>query len=235
MDSVAKILQEYAVLRIKGFEGVQVDEEELWIDYGGYQLVEDHFSWVRFSDRRRSSQSRVYDGSPQVFCATKRKCIGVVEALNGETLRLPKISYCYGNESIMVADEMLEGLEFAPNLGIVTTAATILDITKTKQQGYTALSFHKQFNADRIAQRLLKLPPELRPLINLRRGKHETQLLVLKGVLAKWQALDVREIEYETDNFSKPLKEILLDDNFYISAPQLCYDGMENYQLNQGD
>lgn len=233
MDNVDKILHEYTLLRIKDLEGVLSDDENLWCDDGGYQILGEHFEWIRFSDRRRSTQDRIYDGSAQVFCANARKTKGVVEALNGAIMRMPNISSCYGDESIMVTNDMMKDIGLAPNLGIIASPATIMDLTKHKHEGFTALSFHKVFSVGRVAQRLLQLPASERTIIPIRRGKHDMTLLIHKAVLNKWQAAGIDEIEYDTSDFEVPLKEVLSSGQHYRAAKSLCYNSMDNYQQNR--
>lgn len=232
MNNVKGILEDYLPLNLYTLDDVGEEDMEQR-DYG-FTLRAEHFEWIRFSDRRKSSQAQIYDGSDQTFCPVKQRAPKAKAILNGKALRLPKISYCWPGKSLMLANELMEDIGLAPNLGIVETKADIVDAVQEKHQGYTALSMHKSFSLLRVQQRLSTLPIEQRSLINLKCHEFEGILLIHKSVLDKWQKKGISEINYHFNDRQLDLPERLKSGVHQATLGMVEYQSFADYQSAKG-
>jgi len=236
MQGTDGILADYLPLQIFTIDDVyegNVDEDNEDAEDDARILSRSNFEWIRYCDRRKSSQQQLFDGTAQQFCATKRRAKTVTTLLDGELLRLPQASYCSGWSSVMLANELLQELGLSANLGIIQTPATIVDGTQTKREGYTALSFHKRFTLERVNQRIAKLPAEQRSLICLQHDRHSNFVLIHKAALERWQALGVTCVKYEFSQEQQNLTTMLTGDHYHGYAGEVSYNSLADFQQNK--
>jgi len=189
-----------------------------------------NFEWILDPHKQDNSHCNLYNGSPQLFCGEEPGYKLLAKHLNGDTLRLPRISYCSGDESLMLSNELADSLMFSDMLGVVKTPATICDPTQFIHHGYTALSFFKMFSLERINQRVSLLPAHERPIIYCRLFSHVRAFLVHQDVLRNWQDLKVKEVNFQPADDVASLPKLLLNDGFYGIAEEQEFYSIEKYQ-----
>jgi len=243
MNDTDGILAQYIPLRIKNVALVYISDNEeaaiggdIFEDFAiidNLALYNSHFEWVIDSERRSDSYSKIYDGEPQVFCAERRHVPVLDKMLDNGMLRLPLISVCYGEESIMLHDVLLQDLAFDSRLGVVKTPATLIDSSLKPRAGYSALSFHKSMSPQRINERLVDVPIEQRPMIRMQlHNEYATALLIHRDLLARWEAMNISEVEYVLHEKALSLPTLLKEEFSQLSCCGDTFYSFKEYQDN---
>lgn len=229
MKDMDGILKEYLPLQLIGFGDVYADEdgdENAW-------LSEYDFIW----------KPKVKDDStPQVFLGDealtfipdgqdKRKALK--NKIGDKQLRLPKLSECWGHESLMIANELAEKLTFSGILGVTRTKAEIIDAAGDKHSGFTALSFHKALFYERLESRLEHVSPELRPIIKVSLKPHTSTYLIHKSVLEQWQQAGVEDVLYDIEEKHCALKNLIKNDYYHGHGGNRDFSNMDDFLLNR--
>lgn len=227
MLDITGILSDYLPLQVISFGDVYGEES----DYESW-LNEYDFSWSPKVGGRHKPQ--LYFGDEELVFETegKNKQEALQAKLNGQLLRLPKISYCWGNQSIMVANELADQLSFSPILGVTRTKATVIDAAGQTRDDFTAFSFHKSFFHERTNTRFEKIETTLRPIININLKKSSTVLLVHKSVLEAWQQIGIEDVLYDISEEHLSLKKLINNDMYFSHAGSRCYRTLNDFQEN---
>ena len=229
MEDMTGILKDYLPLQLVGYGDVYADEEgdeNAWLN-------EYDFIWKPKVDSEDTPQ--VYLGDQTICFITKGrdKRDALKNKIGDKLLRLPKISNCWGKESLMMADELAEALTFSEILGVTRTKAEIIDAAGDKRQGYTAFSFHKVLFHERIETRLEHVSAELRPIIKVFLKAHSSTYLIHKDVLEKWQHANVEDVAYNIDDEHRKLRNLERAEFYYGSSGNRDFSNMEDFLLNQ--
>lgn len=234
MKDMTGIWAEYLPLQIISVGDIYASEDEpdAWLN-------EYDFEW-----RPYVNDSLESDDTPQRYLGDKPMTFGVEDNYNkaaviksqllGQQLRLPKVSSCWGDDSLMLSNELAEGLEFAPSLGVTRSAATIVDAAGDKHKGFTALSFHKSFFHERVAKRLVSLDPKLRPIIKVKLKAHSQTYFIHKSVLQKWKDLGVEDVCFEVSDQHQSFNYLCNAEMYFGSGGARCFKSLADYQANRG-
>lgn len=233
MKGTKGILAQYLPLEIKSMHSVYAGVYQAEASESDPHLLSYvNFEWQLDKQRRSDIKSKLYGVGDYLFCGEKRHSKLLAQHLNGALLRLPLISYCWGSQSIMMANELAEPLNFADNLGVVKSNATIIDPALTERSGYTTLSFFKRLNPERIEERFACLAQSERPIICMRLYDGSKAFMVHRNVLDKWRSMGVKEVNYapELNN----LDDLLQARHFFGSSGfGHEYYSLESYQRDE--
>lgn len=229
--------------------------EGIWADYLPLQIIsvgdvyasdEEPDAWLSeydFEWRPYVDDSLECDDTPQRYLGDKPMTFGVEDNYNkasviksqlqGELLRLPKVSCCWGDDSIMLSSELAEKLEFAPNLGVTRSTATIVDAAGDKQKGFTALSFHKTFFHERVSKRLACLDAPLRPIIKVQLKAHSQTYFIHKSVLQEWKKMGVEDVCFDVSEQHQSFNYLCNAEMYFGSGGARCFKNLADYQANR--
>ncbi len=228
MRDMEGILSEYLPLQVISYGDVYAPDEDpdAWLneyDFYWKPIVEGHAPQLYLSEKTMRF-------GPE---SERDKKQAIKNQLNGADLRLPKISNCWGDGSIMFSNTLADKLSFSPILGVTKTAATIVDAAGVERKGFTAFSFHKIFFHQRITTRLATLPAEQRPIIRvLLKGNRDTYF-VHKAVLEQWQKLGVEDVLYDIDEKFQSFQSLCNEEFYFGSGGSRCFKSLAEFQSNQ--
>lgn len=231
MQGILKDYRPLQIIDVGDVTDTHAEHGEYTPYFNGY-----NFSWQPDVETRNTPQVYLGEGTmkfkPEYGLDLSQE--EVKEKLQGQKLRLPKMSYCWGRDgSVMMADELATKLNFSPILGVVTTPAIITDALGDEHSGYTALSFHKALTYDRIEQRLADVPEEQRLIVMISLKSHTRALFIHKSLLEQWQAAGVDDVVYEFKDKDLQLKKIIKNDMYFGSGGGRDFRSVMDYQLNQ--
>lgn len=236
MNDTDGILAEYVPLRIKDIESIYATEDN---DEFHDLLERGNFDWC-IEAQRNETMNQIFDGTPHIFSGEAKGNKALATALEGKPLRLPLISYCYGSESIMFHNSLIQDFDFSPILGVITTPTIIRDATLSLRMGYSALSFHKSLSAQRINSRLANLPISQRPILKMSLYNNTSSaLLIHKSIFERWQELEIQDVEYTFDNNYGyddgnndilSLPTLLKKEHYYGGGEAVYFESIQEYQ-----
>jgi len=229
MKDMTGILKDYLPLQFIDFGDVYADEDgdsNAWLN-------EYDFIWKPKVDSKYAPQLYLGDEPLTFITDGKNKRSSLKDKIGDKQLRLPKISMCWGSQSLMVADELAEHLTFSEILGVTRTKAEIIDAAGDKRQGFTALSFHKDLFHERVETRLEHVTSELRPIIKVHLTASNSIYLIHKNVLNKWQQAGIEDVSYDIDDQHCKLKSLMKEDFYSVSAGSRNFKNMEDFLFNQ--
>ncbi|MCE2570370.1 hypothetical protein [Motilimonas eburnea] len=224
------ILKEYLPLSVYS-AGVCEKEGDDYIEY----LNEYDFSWQ--PDEIDGDTAQIFTGeTPVIFHSERRGRVSqaLIAKLNGEALRLPAISFCWGrDQSIMMADELIKGIFFSPILGVTRTPATLHDSAGQERHGYSVLSFHKVLTYARAESRLATIPVAERQLLRIKLTSYTSLYLAHQSLLARWKSMAIKDIAYDFEDKSLNLKQLMQRDSYCNHAGSRHYTSLNAYQNNE--
>lgn len=225
------ILQEYLPLSVYSADLIEKEGDE-YIEY----LNEYDFSWQ--PDEIDGDTAQIFTGEAPVIFHSERRDPSVSQALkaklNGDPLRLPAVSFCWGREqSIMMADELVKGLFFSPILGVTRTPATLHDSVGQVRHGYTVLSFHKVLTYARAESRLATIPVTERQLLRIKLKSYTSMYLAHKSLLARWKSMGIKDIAYDFEDKSLNLKQLMQRDSYSSHAGYRHFRSFSAYQNDE--
>ncbi|HAS61303.1 MAG TPA: hypothetical protein DCS35_01275 [Vibrio sp.] len=223
------ILSEYLPLQLIHFGDVYADKDGdpmAWLD-------EYDFEWQPIVDTKYTPQ--LYFGDEVMHFAPKdrNKKASLQKRLGGQPLRMPKVSECWGDQSLLIANELANELQFASNLGVTRSEAVVFDAAGNEHLGYTAFSFHKSFFHERVEVRFATMPQELRPLIRISLTGYSSTYLIHKSIFEKWQSLAVEDLNYDIDADDLVLDNLIKSKFYSGHVGSRCFFSMDDFQQNQ--
>ena len=235
MNDTDGILAEYVPLRIKNIESIYAAEDD------AYQclLHRGNFEWC-IEAQRNTTMDQIFDATPRLFSGEEKGNKALEIALGSEPLRLPLISYCYGDESIMIHNSLIQDFDFSSILGVITTPTIIRDASFSLRMGYSALSFHKSLSAQRINSRLANLAISQRPILKMSLYDNTSSaLLIHKSIFERWQELEIQDVEYtfeesygydDGNNDILSLPTLLKKEHYYGGGEAVYFKSIQEYQ-----
>lgn len=220
------ILADYLPLQLIRFGDVYAPDEqpEVWLN-------EYDFIWRPAAPDNKDQQ--LYFGvEPIRFTVEGQqgKAKYINQALAGAPLRLPNISMCWGDESLMLSDTLADKLDFSAMLGVTRTAATLVDAAGQERSGFTALSFHKVFFHQRVTTRLAQVPAQQRPIIKILLKRHRHTYLVHKSILAAWQEQGIQDVCYDIAPKYQSFKRLCNLDMYFGSVATVSFSSLADFQ-----
>lgn len=234
MKDMKGIFTEYLPLQIVSVGDVYASDDlpEAWLN-------EYDFDWRPLIDGSVESEDtpRRYLGDTTMTFGVEdnyNKASVIKQKLNGEKLRLPKISACWGDKSLMLSNELAGKLRFSPILGVTKTEAIIIDAAGEKRSGFTALSFHKSFFHDRVTKRLNSIDAVSRPIIKVQLKGHTHAYFIHKSVLENWQLAGIDDVRFDVSEQHQSFNYLCNAEMYFGSGGTRCFKTLEDYQANRG-
>ncbi|GEK09998.1 hypothetical protein J8Z24_17835 [Pseudoalteromonas sp. SCSIO 43201] len=230
MNDLQGILSEYLPLQLIRFGEVYgpEDDPDMW-------LSEYDFIWRPIVDEGEQVPQLYLGDEPMRFgvdCETD-KAGYIKQSLGHQPLRLPEISSCWGDSSLMLRNDLLEGVEFSPILGVTRTSATIVDAAGDERTGFTALSFHKVFFHERARLRFENIPVSKRLIIRMLLKRHSDTFFIHKSLLAKWKELDIETVCFNIKAHHLSFKTLCNLEMYYGSVGSNSYQTLDDFQHNR--
>jgi len=226
------ILQHYRPLQ-PFFPGDIYDKHPDYGDEHFPYLNEYDFIWQPHTDQRQVPQLFVDEAlsfKPDDSCRGGDEAALLTARLKGQPLRMPAISRCWGRTLVyMLRDDLLDGIEFAPVLGITRTRATLNDATGTQHSGFSALCFHKALSPARAEKRLAQVAEEQRLLLPLHLAAQNNVILIHESLLQRW----LQQGACLAQTFNEQcldLAQLARNDFYYPSAGSQDYFSLDDYQ-----
>ena len=229
MRDMQGILQEYMPLQLNDFGAVYASEEHpnVW-------LSEYDFSWRPVTDDTENTPQLYFDKTHMHFSneGEQEKAEHIKKALGTQLLRLPEVSACWGESSLMIRNDLADKLIFSPRLGVTRVPATLIDAAGDERVGYTALSFHKVFFHERITLRFADIPAEQRPIIRIKLKSMGDTFLIHKSLLAQWQLLGVQTVVYDIEEKYQSFNTLCNLDMYSFCYGNNSYFSLDDFQRN---
>lgn len=224
------ILKEYLPLSVYCADLIEEQDDD-YIEY----LNEYDFSWQ--PEEVEGNTAQIFTGEAPVTFHNERRDPDLAQALkaklNGDALRLPAISFCWGREqSIMMADEAIKGLFFSPILGVTRTQAILHDSAGEVRHGYTVLSFHKVLTYARAESRLALIPVAERLLLRIKLKSYTSIYLVHRSLLTRWKSMGIKDIAYDFKDEALNLKSLMQRDSYSSHGGCRHFRSLSAYQNN---
>jgi len=224
------VLDDYIPLIIPSIE-VSIDTEE------GIGLSYSHFEWCRTEDVAKDSDyMQVFEEgeSLELMGYSGPSKAKMEPYLKGETLRLPDVSFAFGDKTLILSERAASELTLGKKLGVTRGTAVLTDPAGKQQPGYHFISFHNPLPVDRAVKRFQKVPEAERPFIYLELKEFTEMVMVHKSVCKKWNDLGIdcflSELPEEYHNL-----ENLASDDLYFSNHEMWFDSLDDWQENTFD
>ncbi|GLT16603.1 hypothetical protein GCM10007938_03790 [Vibrio zhanjiangensis] len=229
MIDMQGILSEYLPLQLIRFGDVYADEggdPHAWLN-------EYDFIWKPISDS--SSYIPVLLGDEVVRFgpdSDRNKVENLVRRINGQPLRMPKISICSSKYMLLVANELSDELEFTDKLGITRSASEVYDAAGHLHTNFTVLSFHKVFFHQRFETRFKDTPSDKRLLVCIELDAHSSTYLIHQSLLERWKKYGVEEVNYDIKAEHLSLNTLMTLDFYWPNRPR-SFANMDDFQQNR--
>ncbi len=229
MNDTQGILSEYLPLELITFGDVYADEDgdpNAW-------LSEYDFIWEPIVDSRHKPQLYFGDELVRFKPEGRDKTEALSRRTGGQPLRMPKVSLCWGRQSLLIAKELADELQFSDKLGVTVSETEVYDAAGYLHTGFRAFSFHKEFFHERFENRFAEVSDNFRPLVCISLSRFSSTFLIHKSVFERWQQMGVEEVNYDIDEKHLSL-DYLMNLEFYSNKySQRCFFNMDDFQKNQ--
>lgn len=229
MIDIQGILSEYLPLQLIYFGDVYADK-----DGDPYAWLNEYdFIWQPISDSR--SHPHLFLGEEVVRFKPESE-EDKIENLNhrtgGQPLRMPKISTCSGQYTLLVANELADELEFSDKLGVTRSATEVYDAAGHLHTDFTALSFHKVLFHHRFETRFNDMPSAKRLLVCIELNHYSSTFLIHQSLLERWQQRGVEEVNYDIEPEHQSLKTLMAQDHYWGSRTR-WFANLDDFQQNR--
>ncbi|SHO54643.1 hypothetical protein [Vibrio quintilis] len=229
MIDMQGILSEYLPLQLIYFGDVYADE-----DGDPYAFLNEYdFIWQPISENR--SRPHLFLGEEVVRFkpeSGKDKVENLNRRTGGQPLRMPQISTCSGQYTLLVANELADELEFSDKLGITRSATEVYDAAGHLHTHFTALSFHKVFFHHRFETRFNDTPSDQRLLVCIELGQNSSTFLIHQSLLERWRQQGVEEVNYEIEAQHQSLRTLMTLDHYWGNRTR-WFSNMDDFQQNR--
>ncbi len=229
MNDRQTILAEYLPLQLITFGDVYADEDgdqDAW-------LSEYDFSWQPIVETKYRPQLYFGDELMRFEPEGQNKAQAINQRTGGQPLRMPKVSFCWGSQSLLIANELADELTFTRRLGITLSKAEVNDAAGHQHTHFSALSFHKALSPQRFEQRFVDIPACERLLVCIALKPHRSTLLIHQSLLERWQTMGFEEVNYDIADKYLSLDSLMKLKFYSARHSQRSFRNMDDFQRNQ--
>lgn len=200
----------------------------------GLDLTWADFQWTPEDEDFYDDPDSIESGEGVRFFCDSDSIAADIKPYFNQTLRLPEVSYCERDQTLILSASALQDLCFSPKLGIKQGPAQLVDVLGEAQQGFHYLMLPEPLSPEQAQKRFAPLPSSQRPFIRLALGEFVDEVMVHKDVLALWHSRHIQAALLSLPEGYPSLEARSSDDFVTSSFFELTYQNSDMWQQNQG-